>query len=155
MLARDLMTTPVITCHVNDSLAAAAQKMWDFDIGAVAVVNDEGKLTGMLTDRDICMAGYTQARGLEDLLVNVAMASHVFAAMPEQTLADVEQLMANHQVRRIPIVDGEGRPIGIVTMNDLAIESVQPDTPMKHAPSKLAHTLAAICRHRAAPSKAA
>ena len=54
--------------------------------------------------------------------------------------------MAEHRVRRIPIIDEAGKPIGIVSMNDLAIESVQPDTPMKHGPTQVAHTLAAICR---------
>jgi CBS domain-containing protein len=155
MQARDLMTSPPITCHVNDPLTVAAQRMWDADIGALPVVNDEGKMTGMITDRDICMAAYTQGRALDELLVNSAMAKTVFTVLPEATMTDIEQLMAKHQVRRIPIVDAAGQPVGIVSMNDIAIESVQPDTAMKHGPSKLAHTLAAICQHRNAVQKAA
>jgi CBS domain-containing protein len=148
MRAQDLMTVPAITCHVNDSLKLAAQKMWDGDIGVVAVVNDDGKLTGMLTDRDICMAAYTQSRPLEEMLVNSAMGRHAVSAVPESTVGLLEELMARHQIRRIPIVDAEGKPVGIVSMNDLAIECVQPDTAMKQGPSKVAHTLAAICQHR-------
>lgn len=148
MRARDLMTTPTITCHVNDPLTVAAQRMWDGDIGVLPVVNDDGKMTGIITDRDICMAAYTQGRALDELLVNAAMGKHVIAASPEATLGDVEQLMARYQVRRIPIVDGDGKPIGMLSMNDLAIASVQPKTEMKHGPSKIAHTLAAICAHR-------
>jgi CBS domain-containing protein len=148
MRAKDLMTTPAITCHVNDSLKLAAQRMWEGDIGALAVVNDDGKLTGMITDRDICMAAYTQSRALDESLVNLAMAKHVVSATPDTTIGAIEELMAKYQIRRIPIVDAAGMPIGIVSMNDLAIESVQPDTAMKHGPSKLAHTLAAICQHR-------
>jgi CBS domain-containing protein len=148
MRARDVMASPTITCHVNDPLDVAAQKMWDADIGVLTVVNDEGKLTGMITDRDICMAAYTQGRPLGELLVNAAMARHVVSAGPETDIADIEQLMSKHQIRRVPIVDAAGMPVGIVSMNDLVIESVQPDTAMKHGPSKVADTLAAICEHR-------
>jgi CBS-domain-containing membrane protein len=148
MRARDLMSAPVITCHVNDPLNDAAQRMWDNDIGALAVVGDEGKLTGMITDRDICMAAYTQGRRLDELLVNRAMSHHVVWARPEQSISELEQLMAKHQVRRIPIVDARGVPVGIVSLNDLAREAVQPDTPMRNGPSKIGHTLAAICTPR-------
>jgi CBS domain-containing protein len=148
MRARDLMTTPAITCHVNDPLHAVAKQMWDADIGALAVVNDEGKLTGMVTDRDVCMAAFTQGRALDELLVHVAMSSHVVAVRPDAFIGEVEEMMAKHHVRRIPVLDAEDRPIGIVALNDLALECVQPDTRMKNGPTKVAHTLAAICRHR-------
>jgi CBS domain-containing protein len=150
MLARDLMTSPAITCHVNDALSAAAARMWDEDLGVLAVVNDEGKVTGMITDRDICMAAYTQGRALDELLVNSAMAKHVVSAAPDATVGEIEQLMATHQVRRIPIVDAAGMPLGIVSMNDLALESVSPQAEQQVGPSKLAQTLAAICRPRPA-----
>jgi len=155
MLAKDLMTSPTVTVHVNDPLNVAAQKMWDADIGALPVVNDEGKLTGMITDRDVCMAVYTQGRALDSLLVNSAMAKHPISAGPEHHIDEVEQLMATYQVRRIPVVDATGTPVGIISMNDLAIESVQPDTQMKHGPSKIAHTLAAICQPRIETRKVA
>ena len=150
MQARDLMTSPAITCHVNDSLSVAAHKMWDADIGALAVVNDEGKLTGMITDRDICMAAFTQGRTLEDLLVNSAMSKRAFSAPGGATLDAVEQLMAKHQIRRIPIVDDAGMPIGVISMNDLALASQQPRAKATQEPATIAYTLAAICKHREA-----
>ncbi len=155
MRAQDLMTGPPITCHVNDTLSSAAQKMWNADIGVLPVVNDAGKVTSMITDRDICMAALTQGRPLDELLVNRAMAKHLVSAAPSATLGELEQLMAKHQVRRIPILDEAGGAIGIVSMNDLAIECVQPDTSMSNGPSKVAHTLAAICEHRAPIEQAA
>lgn len=155
MLAQDLMTTPTITVHVNDPLNLAAQRMWEADIGALPVVNDEGQLTGMITDRDICMATYTQGCAPGSLLVNCAMAHHPISARPEQHVGEVEQLMSKYQVRRIPVVDAAGKPIGIISMNDLAIESVQPRTHLKHGPSKIAHTLAAVCQPRIEKRKAA
>ena len=155
MRAPDLMSSPTLTCHVNDPLNVAAQKMWDADVGALPVVNDEGKVTAMITDRDICMAAFTQGRSLDAILVNSAMSKHVWSATPDSTLFEIEQLMTKHQVRRIPIVDEQGKPVGIVSINDFAIESVAPDTAMKQGPSKLAHTLAAICQPHAQKREAA
>lgn len=155
MHARDLMTSPTTTCHVNDPLAVAARRMWDGDLGVLPVINDEGKLTGMITDRDICMAALMQGAALDNLLVNGAMARHVVSATPEATIGDVERLMAKYQVRRIPIVDASGKPIGIISMNDLALASARPKTEPAQAPSKIAHTLAAICVHRTSNQQAA
>jgi len=155
MKAKDLMTKPAITCHVNDTLNLAAQKMWDHDCGALAVVNDDGALTGIITDRDICMAAHFQGRPLADCLVNSAMATRVLSANADQSVNELEQLMAEHQIRRIPIVDAANTPIGMVSLNDLAIEASQPDTQMKHGLAKIAHTLAVICQPRAPRQRAA
>jgi CBS domain-containing protein len=154
MRAQDLMTGPAITCHVNDTLSSAAQKMWNADIGVLPVVNDAGKVTSMITDRDICMAALTHGKPVEELLVNSAMAKHLVSAAPSATVGELERLMAEHRVRRIPIVDEAGTAIGVVSLNDLAIEAVQPDTSMRNGPSKIAHTLAAICEHRALTEEA-
>ena len=155
MHVQDLMAHPAITCHVNDSLDLAAQRMWDHDCGVLPVVNDEGKVTGMITDRDICMAALTQGRPLHDVLVNVAMSKHVIAVGPEQTLGEAGQLMAQHQIRRLPVVDAAKQPLGVISLDDLAIEAVQPDTRMKQGVSSVAHTLAAVCRPHAATQRAA
>lgn len=155
MHAEDLMTTPIATCHVNDAIKVAAQLMWDRDCGALPVVNDEGRLAGLITDRDICMAALTQGETLDNMLVNRAMATHVVSAKPETTVGEIEHLMAHFQIRRIPIVDADGKPIGIVSLNDLARESVQPVTKMQHGLQKIARALAAICQPRATSQKAA
>ena len=154
MRIQDLMTRPVITCHVNDPLNLAAHRMWDQDCGALPVVNDEGKVTGMITDRDICMAAYTQGRPLDSMLVNSAMASHLITVRPEQTVDDAIQQMSANQVRRVPVVDGEGKPVGVVSIDDLAREAVQPDSRMKNGLAKVTHAFAAISRPRI-PRKAA
>lgn len=155
MLAQDLMTRPAITCHVNDPLSTAARAMWDHDIGAIAVVNDDGKLTGMLTDRDICMAAYTQGRPLDEILINSAMAHKVVSARADQRLGEIEHLMADHQLRRIPIVDGDHRPIGMVSLNDVAVASDGPQSEVWRGATRLTHTLAAICRPRLPRDRAA
>lgn len=146
MRAKDLMTYPVLTCHVNDSLSIAANIMWDYDCGVVPVVNDEGKLTSIITDRDICMATYLQNRSPSDILVNSAMSSHAITASADASAEDIERLMAQHQVRRIPIVDGDGKPIGIVSMADIAIAAARPGTTLREG--RLLSTLASIDRPR-------
>ena len=155
MRVQDLMSQPAVTCHVNDSLATAAKLMWDRDCGAIAVVRDDGKLTGVITDRDICMAAYTQGKPLEEMLVHSAMAIHVATVSPTQRLGEAEELMAERQVRRLPVVDQDGKPVGMISMNDLAIESVQPDTRMNNGVAQTAHTLAAICTPRSNRTHAA
>ncbi|MEO8756099.1 MAG: CBS domain-containing protein [Casimicrobiaceae bacterium] len=146
MRARDLMSYPAIACHVNDSLASAARQMWEHDCGSLAVVKDEGVLTGMVTDRDICMAAYTQGRPLEEILVHSAMASHVVCATDDVGIEDIERMMAEHQIRRVPIIDADHRPIGMVTIADLATECVKPASHLQQG--RFAHTLASIERRR-------
>jgi CBS domain-containing protein len=72
-----------------------------------------------------------------------------------KTLGEVEELMARHQIRRLPVVDAANRSLGVISLNDLALEAVQPDTRMKHGVSKVAHTLAAVCQPHAAAQHAA
>ncbi len=155
MRAQDLMTRHIATCHVNDALSIAARMMWDHDCGAIPVVHDDGSLAGMITDRDICMAAYTQGRPLDEILVNIAMAKHVVSARPDQGLDEVEQLMAEHQVRRIPVIDGDNKPIGMISLKDVALESFRPDATIRNGPSKIGHVLAAICKPRSSNRKAA
>jgi CBS domain-containing protein len=146
MRARELMSVPVVTCHVNDAVNIAAQRMSDRGCGAIAVVNDNGVLTGMITDRDICMAALTQGKTLDDMLVNSAMTHHVVAVHPDQSLSDAEQLMMGHQIRRVPVIDDGGAPIGMISLDDIALECAQPDSKLQHGAQKLVRTLAAICR---------
>jgi len=79
MRVEQLMNQPVHTCRRTDSLNRAAQLMWDNDCGVLPVVDDRGLLAGVITDRDICMASYTQGRSLLELVVERAMAKKVFA----------------------------------------------------------------------------
>jgi len=120
MRVKDRMTQPLAICHANDDLHVAAQLMWDRNCGAVPVINDDGRLVGIVTDRDICMAAYTRGLPLDAILVNSVMSKHVIAADPEQDMHDIEVMMRKGRVRRIPVVDRDHRPIGIVSQADFA-----------------------------------
>ncbi len=118
--ARQLMTHPVLTCHIRDDVNQVAQLFWDASCGAVPVVDDDGKLQGMLTDRDICMAAYTQGRRLPDIGVESAMSRRVHSVKPEETLEQLLAVMAEAGVRHLPVVDASERVVGIVSLGDVA-----------------------------------
>jgi CBS domain-containing protein len=115
-----LMTRNVITCRADDRLNRAAQIMWEHDCGCVPVVDERGCVQGMITDRDICMAAFTQGRRLDEIPVASAMCTQVLTASPDDDVERVAALMSKRQVRRIPIVDEQNQVIGVLSLGDLA-----------------------------------
>jgi CBS domain-containing protein len=114
------MTKSVHCCGANDSLQRAAQIMWENDCGAVPVADENNRVVGMITDRDICMAAYIQGRPLWQMPVGSTMAKQVHGVRETDPLETVETLMRRMQVRRVPVIDGGGQIKGILSMNDLA-----------------------------------
>lgn len=147
MLIRDLMSVDVQACHSYESLSAAAQKMWEADVGAVPVLDDKNRVVGMLTDRDICMAAYTQGRALSEIPVSTAMARQVVAVHTGELIEQAEHLMRDSQIRRLPVLDNDNRPVGIVSISDLA--RVAAGAHKSAVNRELVDTLAAICKPRA------
>lgn len=151
MNVSQIMSRNVETCRPEDRLSTAAGKMWDRDVGALPVVGADGHLCAMITDRDISMAGYTQGRVLHDIPVAVAMSRQVFSCRPEDSLIQAEEVMRSHRVRRLPVVDGGGNLVGIVSLNDLARESEREAgrKGRELSAQEVAVTLAAVCEpHR-------
>lgn len=120
MTIKELMTRPAVTCPTNTTLEHAAWLMWEFDCGMIPVVDGEGRAVGVVTDRDICMAAYTQGRALQDIPVSTAMAHHVIAIHADELVDTAEHLMADNQIRRLPVIDGDGKVVGVVSLNDVA-----------------------------------
>jgi CBS domain-containing protein len=114
-----IMTKDPMTCSPNDSLARAAQIIWERDCGVVPVVDSEGKLAGMITDRDIGMATYLRGTAPAALEVGSTMAKVVYRVAPNDSIARVAAVMGRYQVRRLPVVES-GRLLGIVSLADLA-----------------------------------
>jgi CBS domain-containing protein len=120
MNVESLMTKDPKCCRADESLRTAAYLMWECDIGSLPVVDQEHRVIGMITDRDICMAGYFQDRPLSDIRVHQAMASKIVACRPEDDVTTAERLMRDNQIRRLPIIDRQGHLMGVVSVNDLA-----------------------------------
>jgi len=121
MHIQHLMTKHLVTCRPDDSLARAAQLMWEHDIGCVLVTDEDGRLVGIVTDRDACMGAYTQGLPLDRVSVSSVMTHEIWSCTPRSDSRDIETTMRTHQVRRVPVLDPMTHlPIGIVTLNDLA-----------------------------------
>lgn len=120
MRIRDLMSTHVTTCAPDDTLNRAAQIMWEHDHGCLPVVDAEARVVGMITDRDVCMAAFTQGKALHECRVTDAMSRTVYSCSASDRLANVEELMQDRQIRRVPVLGEWGQLVGILTLADLA-----------------------------------
>ena len=118
MNASEMMTKDVQSCSPNDNLQRAAQIMWERDCGVVPVVDGANRVVGMVTDRDIAMAAYIQGQPLWQVPVSSAMARKVHGVRENDPIDVVETMMARVRVRRVPVLDGEGRLKGILSLND-------------------------------------
>jgi len=143
MLVEDVMCPMVHSARVGESGADAAQKMWNHDIGFLPVVDEQGRVIAAITDRDLCMASFTQGRALADIAVGSAMSRVLVAARPGDPVSAAERLMQTHQLRRLPVVDTDGRPVGVVTIGDMARASVRRDDV---STDEVAHTYCDITR---------
>jgi CBS-domain-containing membrane protein len=142
-----LMRTEVHRVAGDASANDAARLMWDKDVGAVPVVDESGRLIGIVTDRDIAMAAYLRGMNLWDIPVGSLMTREVISAHADDSTSDVSALMSRRQVRRVPIVDDQGVLIGIVSLNDLASASVaEPGEGITE--HEVADALRAICAPR-------
>jgi CBS domain-containing protein len=122
----DVMTPGVETTTSSQALQDAARTMREGDFGSMPVV-DDGRLVGILTDRDIVVRGV--AEGLDPSVARVGdVASRTpVAVAPDQDLDEAMELMAEHRVRRLPVVD-DGRLVGVVSQADVALEAKETKT---------------------------
>jgi CBS domain-containing protein len=141
------MSHPAVTCPATSTLDQAARLMWEFDCGIIPVINDDGRLEGVVTDRDICMAAYTQGRALNAIPIGSAMAKNAVAIHAGDSIEQAEELMRESQVRRLPVLDEDGRPAGLVSLNDLARLAAR--AKKSGVDRELVATLAAVCQPRA------
>ncbi len=120
---RDIMTRNVTTCRRDTPITEVARIMRDEDIGAVPVIGDNGKLEGIITDRDIIVSGLNSDKNDAEILAGDCMSDDLFTANHNDRIVDVINEMGDHKVRRVPVVDSRDRLVGIVSMADIAIET--------------------------------
>ena len=127
MKVEQLMTKAVVCCTPGDTLNDAARIMWERDCGVVPVIGTDGsqRVIGMLTDRDICMAAYTQGQPLSRIRVRDVMSRGVQSCRPGQDVADVEGAMRDAQLHRLPVVDDAGQLLGVISLADIAREAAR------------------------------
>lgn len=114
---REVMTTDIDYCTPLDNVFEAAVKMHDLNVGAIPVV-ENGRLIGMITDRDLVVRGIAEKRPGSSQVTEV-MSKDIITISPDTPVQEAAQQMAEHQIRRLPVVEG-GRLVGIVSLGDLA-----------------------------------
>jgi CBS domain-containing protein len=120
-----IMTTNPRTVKVDDTVQDAAQVMRDHDIGDVIVVED-GQVTGILTDRDIVVRAVAEGLDTSSTEVREVCTTGIEAMEPDASVDDALRTMREHDIRRLPVVKN-GRPVGIISLGDLAVER-EPDS---------------------------
>ena len=118
--AADVMTPGPACCAPDTPLAAAARLMVQHNCGEIPVVDADGQLIGVVTDRDIVCRVLATGKNPLDHTVQDCMSQPAITVHPDTTLADVMATMERHQIRRVPVVDDHERCVGIVAQADLA-----------------------------------
>ena len=119
MKIRDIMSTPVIRIHPEETVAVAARMLERSNIGALPVCGSDGRMCGLLTDRDIVTRCLAAGRDPAKTQVSQVMTARVVTARPDMEVSLASHLMGREQVRRLPIVEN-GRLCGMVSLGDLA-----------------------------------
>lgn len=118
---REIMTRNVKTANRETSLREVAVLMREGDMGAVPVV-ENGKLVGIVTDRDIVVRAVAEGKDVSTVIGDV-MTTEIFASKENDFVFEAIRLMGDKQVRRIPVINDEGELVGIIAMADVALET--------------------------------
>jgi CBS domain-containing protein len=124
---QDIMTPDPVGVYFDQTIGDTARIMRDAQVGAVLVVSGES-LTGVVTDRDLVVRGLA-AGGSPDDPVGPLCSPKLVGVAADADVAHAEQLISDHAVRRLPVVDGDGQIVGMVSMGDLAV-SADGDSPL-------------------------
>jgi CBS-domain-containing membrane protein len=145
----DVMTSGVMSCLALATLNDAAHVMWEHDCGWVPVVDHEARVIGVVTDRDIAMASYTQGRALFDIPIHSVSSKKIISCEADDTISLALKRMRDAKIHRMPVVDSAGRLVGLVSLSDVA-RAIEIDSGSARAnPAiELAETVATIRKPR-------
>lgn len=144
MKIKDIMSTDLRTCTPRTNLAAAAALMLDGDCGFLPVIED-GKLAGVVTDRDMFIALATRNKRASDIMAGDVARKNVFTCGPEDDVESALAVMKDHRVRRLPVAGFGNTVVGVISMNDVA-RSAGPRQPVRS--ERVVETLQAVCAPR-------
>jgi len=119
---KDAMTVNPCTIDADQTVAYAARMMRDEDVGLAPVVEGQ-RLVGTLTDRDIAVRVVAEGKDPQVVKVREVASTDLVTVDPQQDLDEALRLMADHQVRRLPVVENEGRVVGVLAQADIAEEA--------------------------------
>lgn len=150
MFVNEAMTTALVVCRPDSSLEEIACKMWQADCGAVPVVDDAGRPVGIVTDRDIAMGAMLNHRPLWEIsAATITNGRPLHCCGQRDPIETCLAAMAEHSVRRMPVVDDAGKLVGIVSMSDAL--GLAPEGAGKKAPKLGADRVLHMLRKVATP----
>jgi CBS domain-containing protein len=117
---REIMTQHPLSLEASDSIVAAARTMRDGNVGDVVIL-EKGQIQGILTDRDIVVRALAEGRDPARTTVGEICSRELTVLSPTDAIGDAVKVMRDKAIRRLPVVEG-GRPVGIVSLGDLAVE---------------------------------
>jgi len=142
MKVREIMTSHVTTCRPETNLAEVVTLMWEQDCGVLPVVTSDRTVSGMITDRDICVALATRGLTADRIAVHDVIAGTAYTCSVDDDAIVALKTMKSQRVRRLPVVDAEGRLKGILSLNDVLTHAGAA------ASTEILNTMAVICEHR-------
>ncbi|MGC8639249.1 MAG: CBS domain-containing protein [Isosphaeraceae bacterium] len=122
MKLKDIMTPNVECVRPGETLQEAARKMKTLDVGSMPVRGENDKIVGILTDRDITIRATAEGKDPQSTRVQDAMSDDVVWCFEDEETDEASRLMQEHQARRLLVMDGDKRLVGIVSLGDLATE---------------------------------
>jgi CBS domain-containing protein len=159
MKVEQLMTKSVFPCEPHDSLNDAARIMWEHDCGFVPITegDENRRVVGVVTDRDVCMAAYTRGQPLKQIRLRDVMSTDIRSCKPSEDLEAAEATMRGAQIHRLPVVDDAGQLLGVISLADIACEAAREVGSRRPevTAAEIGETLAAVRRPRQIPEHAA
>ena len=150
MKVKEIMTANAKACTQTSSLADAAGLMWENDCGILPVVAQGGKVVGLVTDRDICMAAALKNRNLSNIAVEDVVSGKIYTCKPDDDIRGALKTMQENRVRRLPVVAADGTLAGMLSMNDVVLraEEAREKKAAELTYGDVVNTYKSICEHR-------
>ncbi|HYL73474.1 MAG TPA: CBS domain-containing protein [Bryobacteraceae bacterium] len=144
MRVRDVMVRNVKFCSPEANLAAVTEKLWKEGCGTLPVV-ENGRVLGIVTDRDICIALGTRNRKAADVLVKDVTLPKLFFCSPDDDIHAALKTMSAQKVRRLPVIDNKGALQGILCLDDIVLFAEEKAADLTYF--DVVQTMKSICEH--------
>ena len=148
MKVRDLMTTNAVSCRPDTNLAAVGALMWEHDCGLIPVVDDTERVSGVITDRDICIALSTRDKQPSRITAREITTAPAFVCSPDDDIQAALITMSRERLHRLPVVNRDRGLVGILSINDVVSHA---EKSLGKRPGisyeDVVQTLQAICTH--------
>jgi CBS domain-containing protein len=129
MKIQEIMTRDVRTCTLDSTLTQVARLMQTGGCGIIPVIGAAGRVAGVITDRDIALALLNTSRKPVNIAAREVMSRELFSVLPDADVRKALVTMQEHRVRRLPVVDDDGRLKGILSIDDVILRALAADAP--------------------------